>query len=155
MRLDVALLERSLGLRATTRATRSGDSVKVSSLGADTLNLFWAVSTLGSFPLYDEVTLAMMAGSQSVLLRSMAHATIGRGSTAWTKEGRKHINSFRNPLSKCLPRKYWEGQLDLALSQLDALIEQLESAGKPFEEIAKKDPRIIRLMTIPGVGKLG
>ncbi len=71
----VALMERSLGLVAMTRSTRSGDSVKVFSLGADTLDAFWAVSTLGSPPLYDEVTLAMMAGSQSVLLRSMAQAT--------------------------------------------------------------------------------
>ena len=66
--LDVALLVRSLGLLATTRSTGSGDSVKVSSLGADTLDAFWTVSTLGSPLLYDDVTLAMMAGSQSVLL---------------------------------------------------------------------------------------
>jgi len=79
--------------------------------------------------------------------------SIGRGSTAWTKEGRKYINSFRNPMSTCLPREYWKGQLDLELSQLDALVEQLGIAEKPLEDIAKKDPRIIRLMTIPGVGR--
>ena len=38
--LDVALLVRSLGLLATTRSTGSGDSVKVFSLGADTLDAF-------------------------------------------------------------------------------------------------------------------
>ena len=79
--------------------------------------------------------------------------SIARGSTAWTKEGRKHINSFRNPMATCLPKEYWKGQLDSELSQLDALVVQLESAEKPLEEIAKKDPRIIRLMTIPGVGR--
>ena len=79
--------------------------------------------------------------------------SIARGWTAWTKEGRKHINSFRNPMATCLPKEYWKGQLDSELSQLDALVVQLESAEKPLEEIAKQDPRIIRLMTIPGVGR--
>lgn len=79
--------------------------------------------------------------------------SIPRGSTAWTKEGRKHIDSFRIPMGTCSPREYWKGQLDSELSQLDALVKLLESAEKPLEEIAKKDPRIIRLMTIPGVGR--
>ena len=56
-------------------------------------------------------------------------------------------------MATCLPKEYWKGQLDSELSQLDALVVQLESAEKPLEEIAKQDPRIIRLMTIPGVGR--
>jgi transposase len=79
--------------------------------------------------------------------------SIARGSAAWSKEGRKHIDSFRKPMATCSPNEYWRGQLDSELSQLDSLVKQLENAEKPLVEIAKKDPRIIRLMTIPGVGR--
>ena len=75
--------------------------------------------------------------------------SIARGSAAWSKEGRKHIDSFRKPMATCSPNEYWRGQLDSELSQLDSLVKQLENAEKPLVEIAKKDPGIIRLRKAP------
>ena len=47
--------------------------------------------------------------------------------------------------------EHWKGELDLELTQLDSLSTQLDGAVKKLEEIGKKDRRIIRLRTIPGV----
>ena len=78
---------------------------------------------------------------------------IPRGSQAWTQSGRVRINSFRKPFAKCTPLEFWQGQLDMELTQMDAMVTHVEEVEKPLEVIAKKDPRIIRLMTIPGVGR--
>lgn len=78
---------------------------------------------------------------------------IPRGHQAWTESGRVQINSFRKPFAESNPLEFWKGQLDSELTQMDALVKQLEEVEKPLEVIAKKDPRIIRLMTIPGVGR--
>ena len=41
----------------------------------------------------------------------------------------------------------------MELTQMDAMVTHVEEVEKPLEVIAKKDLRIIRLMTIPGVGR--
>jgi transposase len=77
--------------------------------------------------------------------------TIDKGERAW-HSGRERINSFRKPVNECEPSELWKGELDLELTQFDALSAQLEGVVKKLEEIGKKDSRIIRLRTIPGVG---
>jgi transposase len=77
--------------------------------------------------------------------------SIEKGEKAW-HSGREFINSFRKPLIDCQPNELWKGELDLELTQLDSLTTQLDATVKKLEEIGKKDPRIIRLRTIPGVG---
>lgn len=77
--------------------------------------------------------------------------SIEMGEKAW-HSGREYINSFRKPMIDCQPNELWKGELDLELTQLDSLTTQLDGAVKKLEEIGKKDPRIIRLRTIPGVG---
>ena len=77
--------------------------------------------------------------------------SIETGEKAW-HSGRETINSFRKPMIDCQPNELWKGELDLELTQLDSLTTQLEGAVKKLEELGKKDPRIIRLRTIPGVG---
>lgn len=80
------------------------------------------------------------------------HGTsIDSGEKAWNT-GRQRINSFRKPLAECSPEEYWKGELDLELTQLDAVTAHLELVTKKLEEIGKQDPRIQRLQTIPGVG---
>jgi len=77
--------------------------------------------------------------------------SIDAGAKAWNT-GRARIDSFRKPLAECRPDELWRGELDLELTQLDAVSEQLDLVIKKLEEIGKRDPRIQRIMTIPGVG---
>ena len=76
---------------------------------------------------------------------------IDTGEKAW-HSGRERINSFRKPLVDCEPHELWKGELDLELTQFDALTVQLESVVKKLEALGKADPRIQRIRTIPGVG---
>lgn len=76
---------------------------------------------------------------------------IDTGEKAWCT-GRERINSFRKPLADCQPNELWKGELNIELTQLDALTEQLDSVIKKLESIGKTDPRVQRIQTIPGVG---
>lgn len=77
--------------------------------------------------------------------------SIDSGEKAWNT-GRARIDSFRKPLAECGPDELWKAELDLELAQLDAVTAQLEQVVKKLEAIGKSDPRIQRVMTIPGVG---
>jgi transposase len=77
--------------------------------------------------------------------------SIDTGEKAW-HSGRELINSFRKPLIQCEPNELWKGELDIELTQLDALTTQLDIVVKKLEAIGKNDPRIQRIRTIPGVG---
>jgi transposase len=77
--------------------------------------------------------------------------TIDSGDKAW-HTGRERINSFRKPLAQCGADELWKGELDIELTILDSLTQQMDIVVKRLEEIGKSDPRIIRLRTIPGVG---
>jgi transposase len=77
--------------------------------------------------------------------------TIDSGEKAWNT-GRVHINSFRKSLDQCTPDELWKAELDTELTQLDASAVHLQVVTKKLEEIGKTDPRIQRIMTIPGVG---
>lgn len=76
---------------------------------------------------------------------------IDTGEKAWNT-GRERINSFRKPMAECSPEELWKAELDLELTQMDAVGEQLELVVKKLEAIGKNDPRIQRIKTIPGVG---
>jgi len=77
---------------------------------------------------------------------------IARGQKAWYS-GRELIHSFRKSLGECSMEELWRGQLDLELTQLDALGEQMAAVEQRLEAIAKDDERIQRVQTIPGVGR--
>jgi len=53
---------------------------------------------------------------------------------------------------KAVHNELWKGELDLELTQLDAVTAQMEVIVKKLEAIGKMDPRIQRVRTIPGVG---
>ncbi len=76
---------------------------------------------------------------------------IATGEKAW-HTGREHINSFRKPLADCGPDELWKGELDIELTILDSLTEQLSGVVKKLEAIGKNDERVKRIQTIPGVG---
>jgi transposase len=76
---------------------------------------------------------------------------IDSGERAWNT-GRAHIDSFRKALAECSDNELWKAELDLELTQLDAVTAQLEQVVKKLELIGKSDPRIQRIRTIPGVG---
>jgi transposase len=77
---------------------------------------------------------------------------IDRGKRAWYT-GRELIDSYRKSLAECSLEELWRGQLDIELTQLDSLDEQLADVERRLEVIAKTDERIQRLQTIPGVGR--
>jgi len=77
---------------------------------------------------------------------------IATGQRAWCT-GREQINSFRKPLSECSMDELWQGELDVELTQLDSLSEQVVEVERRLTAIAKDDDRIQRLQTIPGVGR--
>ena len=77
---------------------------------------------------------------------------IDRGRRTWCT-GRQLIDSYRKPLNDCSMEELWQGQLDIELTQLDSLSEQLTEVERRLEVIAKEDKRIQRLQTIPGVGR--
>lgn len=77
--------------------------------------------------------------------------TIDRTVKLWAS-GRESLNEYRKPLDQCLSNEYWKGQLDAELTQLDAIGLQLISIEKKLDEIGKRDPRVVRVMTIDGVG---
>lgn len=77
--------------------------------------------------------------------------SIDSGEKAWNT-GRVHINSFRKPLAECSPNELWKAELDIELTQLDTLSTHLELITKKLEAIGRNDPRIQRVMSIPGVG---
>lgn len=76
---------------------------------------------------------------------------IDQGDKAW-HTGRERINSFRKPIKECATDELWRGQLDIELTILGSLSEQLDTIVKRLEAIGKHDERIKRLRTIPGVG---
>jgi transposase len=77
---------------------------------------------------------------------------IDTGKRAWCT-GRERIDSFRKPLDDCGPDELWKGQLDLELTQLDDLTEKMKLVEDKLEVFAKSNPQIVRVQTIPGVGR--
>lgn len=78
---------------------------------------------------------------------------IDTGARAWCT-GRVHIDSFRKAVADCGPLEIWKAELDLELTQLDDLTEKLQSIEDKLDSFAATNPHIIRLMTIPGVGRI-
>ena len=77
---------------------------------------------------------------------------IDTGKRAWCT-GRVHINSFRKSLDDCGADDLWRAQLDLELTQLDDLLEKMQLVEDKLSIFAKGNPQIVRLQTIPGVGR--
>jgi transposase len=75
-----------------------------------------------------------------------------RGARAWTELGLQGIGQHARPLADCAADELWRGLLDLALTeyrQTRALINQAEAK---LDALARADPGVRLLETIPGVG---
>jgi transposase len=72
---------------------------------------------------------------------------------AWTIEGLAMLENHRKPLSECSIEQLWRGELDVDLTLLDTLSEQLNNIEKYLTQLAKHEERVQLLMTIPGVGR--
>ena len=74
------------------------------------------------------------------------------GSKAWTKLGVALAESWAKPLEACAPEELWKGELRVALDDWNAVRTREAQVDAKLDDLAKSDPAVIRLTTIPGVG---
>lgn len=74
------------------------------------------------------------------------------GARAWTALGMAGIGQFARPLADCGPEDLWRGELHLLLERLRFLETQTRSVEATLDGIAKVDPRVALLESVPGVG---
>jgi transposase len=79
--------------------------------------------------------------------------SISRGERTW-HTGRVDLDAHRQPLAECSMDDLWRGQLDQQLTQLDQTQELLKIVEKKLDTIGKADERVVRVMQIPGVGRV-
>lgn len=72
---------------------------------------------------------------------------------AWSIEGLETLEKHRKPFSECGMEELWRGELDVDLTLLDTLSEQLHKIEKHLKKLAKQEERVQLLMTVPGVGR--
>jgi transposase len=75
-----------------------------------------------------------------------------RGAKCWTQLGRAHLEGLAKDFSELGMNELWRGQLAIELRQLRELQREIEQVEEKLDAIAKADPRIALLRTIPGVG---
>lgn len=75
-----------------------------------------------------------------------------RGARCWTQLGLAHLTALAKPFSEIELPELWRGQLDIELRQLQELQREIDQAEEKLDAIAKADPRVALLRTIPGVG---
>ena len=79
--------------------------------------------------------------------------TISTGSKTW-HSGREFLIVNSKPLAECSVEELWRGELQLELTQLEALESHLKTIEKRLDQVAKNDKQIQRVMTINGVGRV-
>ena len=75
-----------------------------------------------------------------------------RGRSCWTQAGLGRLEAMARPLSELGLTELWRGELELELQQLRAAQEEIGVVEEKLDAIAKADPRVRLLRTIPGVG---
>lgn len=75
-----------------------------------------------------------------------------RGSQCWTQLGMARLEAMARPLPELSLHELWRGQLHMELRQLRELQAEIEQLEEKLDAIAKADPRVALLRTIPGVG---
>jgi transposase len=74
------------------------------------------------------------------------------GAKAWSVTGLAGIAAHALPLAACAPRALWRGRLHLTLTELEQVRGLLDQAEDKLDALAKANPRVHLLETIPGVG---
>ena len=89
-------------------------------------------------------------------LRALVEAQglrLAPGAKAWTKLGVTLMETWAKPLGECGLEELWKGELRVCLDDwLAARTREAELDAK-LEALAASDPGVIRLQTIPGVGR--
>jgi len=75
-----------------------------------------------------------------------------RGAKCWTQLGLAHLEGLTKGFSELGMHELWRGQLDSELRQLRDLQQEIAQVEEKLDVIAKAEPRIALLRTIPGVG---
>lgn len=75
-----------------------------------------------------------------------------RGAQCWTQLGRAHLAALAQPFPETELSQLWRGQLQVELRQLQALQRDIEQVEEKLDALAKTEPRVALLRTIPGVG---
>lgn len=75
-----------------------------------------------------------------------------RGAKCWTQLGRAYLEGLAQDCSELGITELWRGQLAIELRQLRELSREIEQVEEKLDAIAKADPRVALLRTIPGVG---
>jgi len=75
-----------------------------------------------------------------------------RGAKCWTRLGVEYLEGLAKPMKEVSLPELWRGELEIELRQLREVQAEIEVAEEKLEAIAKADPRVALLRTIPGVG---
>lgn len=75
-----------------------------------------------------------------------------RGAKCWTQLGLARLTALAKPFSEIELNELWRGELEIELRQLQELQGEIERVEEKLDAIAKAEPRIALLRTIPGVG---
>jgi transposase len=86
------------------------------------------------------------------LLRRQAELRLKRGCSGWTIKEQSRLDGLRKELASCDPDHLWRGALDLLLHHLSALDARVLEVDSRLNQLGRKDARVRRLQTLPGVG---
>lgn len=75
-----------------------------------------------------------------------------RGAKCWTQLGVAHLEALARPLSEAGVNELWRGQLHLELRQLREIQQEIALVEAKLDALARSEPRVALLRTIPGVG---
>lgn len=75
-----------------------------------------------------------------------------RGAKCWTQVGQARLEALAKALPETALPELWRGQLQVELGQLKELQRALEQVEEKLDAIAKDEPRVALLRSIPGVG---
>ena len=75
-----------------------------------------------------------------------------RGAKCWTQLGLAHLAGLAQEWAELGMHELWRGQLQIELQQLQALQREIEQVEEKLDALAKAEPRVALLRTIPGVG---
>ena len=75
-----------------------------------------------------------------------------RGAKCWTQLGQAHLEALSKDFSELGMDELWRGQLKVELRQLQELQREIDQVEEKLDAIAKTEPRLALLRTIPGVG---
>jgi transposase len=74
------------------------------------------------------------------------------GKSGWTDKALAQLRERARPLEECQAGEYWRGELWEELEQLRHVEDSVARVEMKLDAVAKKDKRVRRLQTIPGVG---